>query len=144
MGDPEVSQRSGAIGRRFGSLGQRQPTPIAQRRAQYRVDKPCGLWLPCISREIDGVVDHGGGWYPIQMQELVEAEAEDVEHIAVNGGQRSPREMFDQNVEAAPPAFGTRHDLRCECAVAFVGQLSRLSASAAGRSVRPSATARSA
>src|SRR5262245_3652077 len=57
------------------------------------------------------------------MQELVETEAQDVKNIAVDCGEQAPREMFDEDVEAAAPALGTGDDLRCECAVAFVGEL---------------------
>ena len=128
-----------------GSLGQRRARPRSRSVARSTaLTNPAALGLSCISRQVDGVVDDGGGRHAIEMQELVEAEAQDVKNLAVDRGERAPREMFDEDVEAALPAQRPGDDLRGECAVAFVGQLPTTRRERRGKVDRPSATARSA
>ena len=112
--------RSDVDSGRSGSGSRLRSRSVARRTA---FPEPCCARPVSISRKVNGVVDDGGGWHTIKMQELVEAEAQDVKNIAVDRGERAPREMFDEDVEAAAPALGAGDDLRCECAVAFVGQL---------------------
>jgi len=57
------------------------------------------------------------------MEDLIEAQLEDDDHVAIEFVERPPREVRDQVVDAALPAHGARDDVGGQRPVTFVLQV---------------------
>ena len=75
------------------------------------------------------------------MQQLVGAEAEDLDDLGIQPVEGALRELRDQVIEGGPPSLHAGGDLRGEGAVAVVVQAAARAAIAVGRSARPDDTA---
>jgi hypothetical protein len=96
--------------------------PLAQRGAQDGVHESGRAGLLHHPRQVHGIVNDGGGRDPIEVQELVEAEAKDREDARIQFREGALREMLDEVIEGALPSERAGDDGRRERAVAVVGE----------------------
>ena len=81
-------------------------------RAQHRVHQAARAPFARPSREIDRIVDDRGGGHAGQVEELVGAEAKNLEHFAIEPLGRPLGKVRDQVVEGGSPAAGRRWRFR--------------------------------
>ena len=114
----EVVDFAGGIADR--SRRERQPVPLAARAPEQCVDERRGARLAGLLRQMHGVVDGRRRRDPIEMQQLKQRQAEDVDHFGIERRERPTGVGRDEDVERALPAQRSRGDLAGKCAVAFV------------------------
>ena len=118
-GDAEIVQRRGSrtpephvgVGRRRIGGGRerrrfwkRQLLALARDGAQNGIHEAGGAAFARASSQLDRVVHHRRGRHPIQVQQLVDAEAKDVQDFRVEPSGGAPCEARDQVVEGALPS----------------------------------------
>jgi len=88
--------------------------------SQHAIHETAGARLSRRSRQVYGIVDGGGGRYAIEVEDLIEAEAEDRDHLGIELAETTSGEMLDQVVKAALPSQRAGHNFRRERPVAIV------------------------
>ena len=136
-GDAEIIQRRGSstpeptvgVGRQrvgggheFWRFWKRQLLALARDGAEDRVHEAGGAAFARASSQLDGIVHRRRGRHPIQVQQLVDAEAKDVQDFRVEPSGRAPCEVRDQVVEGALPSQGAGGDLAGERTVTRVAE----------------------
>ena len=126
-GDAEIIQRGGSstpephvgVGRqRIGGghecrwFWKRQLLALARDGAEDRVHEAGGAAFAGASSQLDRVVHRRRGRHPIQVQQLVDAEAKNVQDFRVEPSGGAPCEVRDQVVEGALPSQGAGGDSR--------------------------------
>jgi hypothetical protein len=114
MRDAEVSERSVAVGRIRRPCWQRQSVTVTQRCTQDCVHKSACARLARRSRQIDGIVDDRRSRNTSQVEELIQTQAEDCDHLIIKFRDLAPREVFDEVIETSLPSQRTSNNLRGE------------------------------
>ena len=86
--------------------GKWQPVVLPDRRSKHGVHKPRRARLSRQPRQIDGVIDNRGRWNPRQVEELVQAEAQDEDDVCIELCQGSFREVADEMVGDVAEGLG--------------------------------------
>ncbi len=125
-GDAEIVQRRGSsapepyvgVGRRRIGGGRerrrfwkRQLLALARDGAEDRIHEAGGAAFAHASSQLDRVVHRRRGRHPIQVQQLVDAEAKDVQDFRVEPSGGAPCDVRDQLVVGALPSSGAGGDL---------------------------------
>jgi len=97
--------------------------PLSQDRAKYRVDKTSGARFPRGARQIHRIVDDSRRRHTIEVEQLIDAQTQDRQHVRVQFVQRPPGVVADDVIETALPAHRTGDDLRCQRPIAFVTEV---------------------
>ena len=120
--DGEVVEGGGAIVRCRGRGGTGKWSRSRLTRRSKRVDEGAGALLAGLPGHVDGVADDRRGGHAIQMEELKDRAAEDVEDLGIQPRHGAPAELGDDVVERALPPERAGDDLARERAIAFVRQ----------------------
>ena len=126
VGDAEIRERGRAIAAVVRPRRQRQAVPLAERRCAARRSRTRWRSAFCAApRQIHRVVHDRRRRHAIEVQQLVQAQAQDDEDVGVELAQRAFGEMLDQIIEAALPPQRAGDDFGGQRAVALVGQVLR-------------------
>ena len=120
--DAEVRDRVLAVNRIVRPLRQRQRVAVARDRSQHRVHQTTGAALSRPSRQLHGIINDGRGRYAGEIEQLVRAQPQDLEHLRIEPIDRALREMRNDMVERGLPALDACRDFGCERPVALVLQ----------------------
>jgi hypothetical protein len=97
---------------------------VAERGTQDRIYESGGALLSCAPRQINCIVHDGRRRHAIEMQELIQAEANDQQDVYVEFRNGTVGETLDEMVEAALPPQRAGHDVCRQRAIAVVGEVS--------------------
>ena len=97
--------------------------PFAQHRSQHRVHEAGRARLASRARQIDRIVDDRGRGDAIEVQQLIQAQLQDHEHVGIDPLHLAVCEVFDEVFDGALPAHGAGHDLDGERTVTLVLQV---------------------
>jgi hypothetical protein len=104
-------------------VGKGQPMALSDDASQHTVHESSGARLARQTGEVHRLVDGGRGRNAIEVQHLIQAETQDCDDLGVHLRQRAAGEMFDQEVEAALPAYRAGDDLHRQPTIALVVEI---------------------
>jgi hypothetical protein len=101
---------------------QRKRVPLSRNRAQHRVHESARARLARPFHQIHRIVYDRGRRHAREVEQLVRAQTQDVDHLAIETRDRPLGEMTDQMIQRAAPALHAGGDFRGERAVALVSE----------------------
>jgi hypothetical protein len=96
---------------------------LSHRGAEYGIDETGRARLSRLSHEVYCIVNNGRGGDAVEVQKLIEAQSQDMDHIRVEFTEPPTRKMFDQIVDGALKAKRARDNFRRKRLVTLVDEV---------------------
>src|SRR5262245_6869982 len=96
--------------------------PAPRRRTPHRVDESSGAGLPRSLRQLPGIVDDGGGGDTGEVEELIDAEAQDLDDLGIEAIETAFRQRDDEVIERRSVPLDAGRYFGGEGAIAVVGE----------------------